>query len=92
MLEYKLTWEMPDSMIVDAIERLNGRDCWQRLDWDNLNLNWHTTTVVWNDSDPENHRMDQYHTLRDWAYRKTQPIRNVKLSKREITPGKWHDA
>lgn len=80
LTEYRLTWESPHSHECAMYEDLNGRDVWRRFDWSDLHLTWSETSVTFTGSE----RFGQYNTLRHWAETKEQPIRNVRLEKRQV--------
>lgn len=79
-VEYRLSWESPDTWQVASIEHMEGRAVWPTFDWDKLR-DWHRTEVVFLEGSD---RMGQYHTLKKWAETREQPIRNVVLERREI--------
>lgn len=75
--EYRVSWEMPSTTYVATAETLRGAKCWPSFDWDEI-PEWHEvsriTTNPW----------DQYNTLSEWARTREQPIRNVRLQKRDV--------
>lgn len=78
--EYRLSWESVDSFFCATAEQRFGRDVWQRTSWDEFipEHQWHTTSVVFTEG-----RWDQYNLVRKWADTHEQPIRNVRLEKRQ---------
>lgn len=78
--EYRLSWESPDPWKCAAVEDAYGKRIWPSYDWDSLG-DWHRTEVVFLYRDD---RMGQYHTLKQWAETREQPIRNVRLEKRQV--------
>lgn len=76
---YRLSWETPGHWTAQELDARFGRDLTGKLtdkEWDDLD--WQPPTVNITD-DP----WDQYHTLKRWAETRRQPIRNVKLERRE---------
>jgi hypothetical protein len=83
MIEYKLEWEMPDMWWSAGHEHINDfTDIWDQIPWESSTVK--TTTDL-------NSIRDQHKTLKNWETTKTQPIRNVKLSKRVIEPTDWEE-
>lgn len=79
LTEYRLSWESPtDIWLISAVEDRHGKNVWPRWDWETLG-EWHRTEIIFTGGE----RMDQYNTLRRWAETRKQPIRNVKLERRE---------
>jgi hypothetical protein len=88
VMEYRLSWEMPvNAWVVDAIQQIYGKDCWPTCDWDTLG-EWRETEVIWRSDEVKDH-LDQYATLKQWAEKREQPIRNVKLEWRPVDLGNW---
>ncbi len=82
VIEYRLSWDSPDSWRCASMEYTHGKGVWPRLteaEWDEL-PGWHRTEVIFTGDE----RIDQYHTLKKWAADREQPIRNVTLERREI--------
>jgi hypothetical protein len=80
--EYRLTWESIDSMQAAAMEERYGKYVWNQLlpeQWDALS--WREPTVRVGSEGSDIH--DQHRTLREWARTHDQPIRNVRLERRE---------
>lgn len=89
-VEYRLSWEMPaDHWLIAGIEERYGKSVWPTYDWDALG-EWTRIEVVFRGDE----RMGQYHTLKRWAETREQPIRDVRLERREARPAEqgWVDA
>lgn len=95
--EYRLSWESLDTKEIESLKNNYGRDYWQKpriraLYKDDSEL-WKTCTVIFRatmdgeDATSEGShgfsRTDQYKALKKWEDEKIQPIRKVKLERRE---------
>lgn len=86
-IEYRLTWEMPDSRQVEIIEHRYGKNIWGKLapdGWDKLA--WRQTNRV---DDRFTDIADQAAQLQLWANTHEQPIRNVILERRPKNVSGW---
>lgn len=79
-IEHRLSWESPSPWECDGYERQFGKDVWQKMPWEMLDLTWTTTSVTFLGDE----RMDQFATLSEWAATSCQPIRNVRLERRVV--------
>jgi hypothetical protein len=76
---YRLTWESINTWQAAGMEQSYGKDVWPSLpDEKWASLAWQEPTVKVADNP-----WDQYHTLKRWAATHEQPIRNVRLEKRQ---------
>lgn len=87
--EHRLSWEVPNTHVVNEVERRYGRDAWKTYEWLTLvdESDWHTVVVEFKGDV----RMDQYETLKQWATTMEQPIRNVHLERRVINIAEWQN-
>lgn len=82
MTEYRLSWEVLDPHICAQLADNYGKAYWtlpnvrevyQAVD------NWHRSEVVFHE---DSTRMKQYETLKSWEENGIQPVRRVRLEKR----------
>lgn len=86
MNEIKLSWEMLDPHIAEALHFQYGDGYWARItDKATYEKYWAETSAIFVEGDPL--RAQQYEQLKAWETSKSEPIRNVRLQKR--TTGEW---
>lgn len=86
-IEYRLSWEMPDTRQVEIIERRYGKAVWRTLSmgsWEQLS--WRPTS---REDDQFADIADQHAQLKLWADTHQQPIRNVLLERRPKNVAQW---
>lgn len=86
MTELKLSWEMLDPHIAEAMHSQYGKGYWTRIaDKPAYEKCWISTSVVFAEGDVS--REQQHKQLKAWEASQQEPIRNVRLQKR--TTGEW---